>query len=100
MNNTIQYNTIFRLQCVTVVYEECKEVPVEKDCDSVALQVPFQPKIHRVKCLLPTDFSEPPISVEKSAEESEAILEAIAREAEQSQDVDLRGGRLLDNEAA
>ena len=42
----------YRPQCVTVNYRECEEIAKPVKCDMKIVRVPFQSKIHRVKCLL------------------------------------------------
>ena len=37
---------------MTLVYDECHERAKPLNCESTFMSSPFQPKIHRVKCLL------------------------------------------------
>lgn len=44
-----------RTECITVQYEECEEVAKLGRCEKIRNQIPFQRKIHRVKCLFDED---------------------------------------------
>ena len=57
----------FRRKCVTVQFRECKETAKDLECETVGLRVPYQEKIHRVKCLLTSNGAEPPLDVDESA---------------------------------
>ena len=44
-------------------------------CNTVGMRVPFQPKIHRVKCLLADNNDAPEIDVEESAQKADLELD-------------------------
>lgn len=58
-----------------MTFRECTQVPEKLECQNVPMQVPFQDKIHRVKCLLPDEISEPAIEVDVSSLEAENKLD-------------------------
>lgn len=62
-------------QCVDITYQECKEMPKPLECKTSTLRVPFQPKIHRVKCLLRDNNEAPALDVEESARAAEEKLD-------------------------
>lgn len=45
-----------REDCKTITVEECHERPRPLACETTTLHVPYQPKVHRVKCLLEHDM--------------------------------------------
>lgn len=66
---------LFSEQCVDITYQECKEMPKPLECKTSTLRVPFQPKIHRVKCLLRDNNEAPALDVEESARAAEEKLD-------------------------
>ena len=44
-----------RTECKVIKYKECEEVPKPLKCSAKKIRIPFQTKVHRVKCLLPDD---------------------------------------------
>ncbi len=62
-------------QCVVIIYQECSEVARPVECQPHSLRVPFQPRIHRVKCLLADDDENPALDVEESANTADAAFD-------------------------
>lgn len=58
-----------------ISYQECKEIPMPLECTRVGMRVPFQPKIHRVKCLLADDSDAPALDIEQSAQKADLELD-------------------------
>ena len=48
------------------MYQECREEPAPLSCQTTTMMVPYQPKIHRVKCLLADGTEAPDLDVEES----------------------------------
>jgi len=61
--------------CTEITFQECREEARPVKCVDSTLRVPYQPKIHRVKCLLADDDDNPDLDLEKSANAAEAKLE-------------------------
>lgn len=60
-------------QCVNVSIKECSEVVRPVSCENKEIgRIPFQDKIHRVKCLLQSTRDEPSIGPEDNKEQGEA----------------------------
>ena len=51
---------------MTISYQECREEQRPLSCETSSLRVPYQPKIHRVKCLLSSGNDAPDLDVEES----------------------------------
>eukprot|EP00095_Tigriopus_kingsejongensis_P012116 maker-scaffold97_size377342-snap-gene-1.17 protein:Tk12116 transcript:maker-scaffold97_size377342-snap-gene-1.17-mRNA-1 annotation:"luciferase" len=64
-------------ECVDITYQECREMPKPLSCQTTNLRVPFQPKIHRVKCLLQDIKDAPSLDVEDSADAADAKLNTV-----------------------
>ncbi len=54
-----------------IIYQECREVARPTSCERTSLRVPFQPRIHRVKCLLADDDDNPQLEAEDSAAQAD-----------------------------
>ena len=50
-----------RKACAHVKYDECEDLPRER-CRNITLKEPFQERIHREKCLLPSPDLQPDIN--------------------------------------
>jgi hypothetical protein len=77
----------FSEECVKLTFRECHEEAQPLACESSHMRVPYQPKIHRVKCLLKDEGTAPELEVEKSAEESDQAL-GVEEEAAKDEDAD------------
>jgi len=53
----------FRERCTQITYQECREEARPVQCQDSTLRVPYQPKIHRVKCLLADDDDNPDLDI-------------------------------------
>ena len=51
---------------MTITYQECRERPDPLSCQTTTMKVPFQPKIHRVKCLLANGREVPDLNIQDS----------------------------------
>jgi len=63
-------------KCASITYTECQELPNE-ECNTVDIQVPFQEKEHKKKCLLP-DNGIAPTSIGGGAADAAADDETAA----------------------
>ena len=62
----------YREECRDVEFEECSNVVVE-NCENTRIgRIPYQEKIHRVKCLLPDRGAEPALDIDQSDRNSES----------------------------
>lgn len=75
VKSAVNCNCTHTEQCVDIVYQECKEVAKPLQCTDTSIRVPFQPKEHRVKCLLEDTLDTPNLNVEESARDSDIKLE-------------------------
>ena len=62
-------------KCAEIIYRECREEPRPLACSNTPMRVPYQPKIHRVKCLLTDDTEAPLNDVEDSAQKADIELD-------------------------
>ena len=75
VKHTVDCNCTHVERCAEIVYRECREVPRPLACTNTPMKVPYQPKIHRVKCLLADNSEAPAIDADESAQRADVELD-------------------------
>ncbi len=82
VKSAVDCNCTSTEQCVDIAFEECQEKKRDDaQCQDTSLRVPYQPRIHRVKCLLADDNASPDLDVEEREKEADAQFDQLEAQA-------------------